>query len=121
MTDTRSDHVSKISKTCGHYIPLRDDDDKCSHPQNRSAIDTFLYCGNDECPIRRGAIQEDTATDTRSEFEQEMDAAKYLRADIGFDPQSFRDGFLAALKLLGDLPTERTKSLREQAERAGCT
>ena len=62
-------------------------------------------------------------SDTRSEFERAVDEA------VGKDVPSnafrrierdiFRAGFLAALKLLGDLPTERTKSLREQAERVG--
>lgn len=45
--------VSTISKTCGYFVASFQDDDKCSHPQNRSRIDTFLYCGNHECPIRR--------------------------------------------------------------------
>ena len=45
--------VSEISKTCGYFVASFQDDDKCSHPQNRSRIDTFLYCGNRECPIRR--------------------------------------------------------------------
>ena len=63
-------------------------------------------------------VQRDNGmTDTRSEFEREMEAS-LIRTTWPFKyTNGFRDGFLCALDLLGDLPTERSKSLREQAER----